>query len=175
MNFSLPNTVNEQMVSLDEYREQKGVVVIFSCNHCPYVVAYEERMKALDRQYTPQGVPFIVISSNDISRYPQDAPEQMKVRARDKNFSFPYLFDETQAVARAFEAEKTPHAYLMKYVDGQWEFIYKGAIDDNWQDAKAVKRTYLSDCIEALLSGGAMPFKETPAVGCTIKWKLQGI
>ena len=172
MNFSLPNTVDQQMVSLDSYRDQKGVVVIFSCNHCPYAIAYEERMKVLDATYTPKGIPFVVISSNDISRYPQDAPDQMKIRAEAKGFTFPYLFDETQEVAQAFEAEKTPHAYLMSYGEGAWEILYKGAIDDNWQDAKAVRETYLADCIEALLRGSEMPHGETPAVGCTIKWKM---
>ena len=172
MNFSLPNTVDQQLVSLENYQDQKGVVVIFSCNHCPYVIAYEERMKALDMTYTAQGVPFVVISSNDVSRYPQDAPDQMKLRAEAKAFGFPYLFDESQEVARAFAAEKTPHAFLMRFVEGEWKVLYKGAIDDNWQDAKAVQETYLADCIEALLSGADMPHRETPAVGCTIKWKM---
>ncbi len=171
MTFSLPNVVDDQIIALDSYKEAKAVAVIFSCNHCPYVIAYEDRMKALHDTYAPKGIPVIAISSNDIIRYPQDAPEQMKIRAQEKAFGFPYLFDESQEVAKVFEAERTPHVFLMQYQDNRWNVVYKGAIDDNWQHSKEVQKTYLADCIEALLRGEELPFTETPAVGCTIKWK----
>ena len=171
MEFSLNNVIDNQQVSLSSYRDKTAVAVIFSCNHCPYVIAYEERMKALHQTYAAKGVPVIAISSNDVARYPQDAPEQMKLRALEKEFPFPYLFDESQEVARAFKAERTPQVFLIKYEQETWKVLYNGAIDDNWAHPDQVTISYAADCIDALLAEKVLPYEKMPAVGCTIKWK----
>ncbi len=170
MNFTLPN-IDDQMVSLTNHQEAPAVIVIFSCNHCPYVIAYEERIKQLHEKYAPKGVPVVAINSNDPISYPQDSLENMKVRANAKGFKFPYLFDETQEVAHVFGAERTPHAFLIKYVDGAWKTFYKGAIDDNWEKSELVNEKYLQEQTDLLLQTGNIEYKETPAVGCTVKWK----
>jgi len=171
MNFTLPN-IDGKTIKLDDYQDAPAVIVVFSCNHCPYVIAYEERIKQLHDKYEPQGVPLIAISANDPVAYPQDSPENMKVRARDKDFKFPYLFDETQEVAQKFGAERTPHVFVIKYEGGAWKTYYKGAIDDNWEKPDAVTQKYVEDQVDSLLRNGDVAYKETPAVGCTIKWKV---
>lgn len=171
MNFSLPNVVDDQLVSLADYKDHRAVAVIFSCNHCYYVVAYEDRIKHIHDTYAPQGIPVVAISSNDIVQYPQDAPDLMKRRAEDKGFGFPYLYDESQEIAKAFGAERTPHVFLLQYQDAGWTVLYKGAIDDNWQHPKEVKETYLADNIEAFLQEEKLPYADKPPVGCSIKWK----
>jgi len=169
--FSLPN-VDDTVVSLSDYKDQSGVIVIFSCNHCPYVIAYEERMKKLHDSFAPKGVPVIAISANDPIAYPQDSPENMKIRARDKNFPFPYLFDESQEVAKAYGAERTPHVFFLTPSNGSWELRYKGAIDDNWEKPNEVAHHFLQEQVQTFLDTGTVAFKETPAVGCTIKWRM---
>lgn len=168
--FTLPN-VDDTHLSLDDFRDRKGVILIFSCNHCPYVIAYENRMKALHEEFAPLGIPVLAISANDPMKYPQDSFENMKVRAKEKAFPFPYLFDESQEVARAFGAERTPHAYFIVPEAAQWKVLYKGAIDDNHKDAAAVSSRYLATYVHRFLQAGAAAYQETPAVGCTIKWK----
>lgn len=170
MNFSLKN-VDGKMVSLEDYADTKGVIVIFTCNHCPYAIAYENRIKELHRTFEPQGIGLIAISSNDPKQYPQDSFENMKVRAESKGFTFPYLFDETQEVAKAYEATRTPHAYFLVGKEAGWEITYKGAIDDNYKSPDQVTERYLADHIESFLNRGPVKFRETPAVGCTIKWR----
>jgi peroxiredoxin len=168
--FNLPS-VDGKNHSLDEFKGSvKGLVVIFSCNHCPYVIASEERMIALGREYKGKGVEFVLISANDVINYPQDSFENMKRRARDKEYPFPYLYNEAQDVARAYGAQVTPHVFLF---DRDLKLRYRGAIDDNVNDPAAVKRQYLRDAIEAILSD--TPDKVNPVdtkpVGCSVKWK----
>ena len=172
MNFSLPN-VDGSTVSLDNYPNAKGFIIIFTCNHCPYAIAYEERIKALDERFTSQGFPVIAISSNDPVSYPQDSFENMKVRARDKEFGFPYLFDETQEIAKLYEAERTPHAYLLHKTDDGLKLVYKGSIDNNnnYKTPRPVTETWLADAVQKLINDGEAEYEETTAVGCTIKWK----
>jgi len=160
--------VDGKMHSLDELKGQKGVAVIFSCNHCPYVKAYEDRMIQLAKEYQPKGINFVLINANDPVKYPEDSFENMIKRAEEKGYPFPYLHDETQEIARAYGAERTPEVFLF---DSELKLRYHGTIDDNWEDASKATKHYLKDALEALLIGQEPPVPETAPVGCTIKWK----
>lgn len=166
ISFALPG-VDGQTHGLNDYRG-KPVAVIFTCNHCPYAQAWEDRMVQIQADYRDKGVQLIAISSNDAEKYPDDGFEAMKSRANEKNFNFPYLYDETQEVARAYGAERTPEVFVF---DAAGTLRYHGAIDDNYEDPSAVKQTYLRDALDAVLVGNSVPTTETPPVGCTIKWK----
>lgn len=170
MKFELKN-INEQMVSLSDYASEKGVIVIFTCNHCPFSVAYEDRIIELDKKYKKLGFPVVAINPNDPISYPEDSFENMKIRAKEKGFTFPYVFDEKQEVFPIYGATKTPHVYLLENKDGKFEVAYIGAIDDNSKDASQVEKTYLADAIEALLAGKKPEPNLTKAVGCSIKVK----
>lgn len=169
MNFALPN-VDGRTVSLDDYPDAKGFIIVFSCNHCPYAVAYELRLKEIHDRFADRGFPLIAISSNDADKYPQDSFELMKVRAEQRGFQFPYLYDESQEVAHAYHATRTPHVFVIVKNGDYWNVEYSGAIDDNYQNAKAVQHRYLDDAVEALISGTGVELKETIPVGCSIKW-----
>lgn len=170
IDFLLPD-VTGQFVSLADYPTAKGFIIIFTCNHCPYAIAYEKRIEALNQTFAPQGFPLLAISSNDPLTYPQDSPENMKVRARERGFTFPYLFDETQEVARSFDALCTPHAFVLFRANDELKLVYKGAIDDNYQYPDRVQRHYLVDTVSGLLKNNTGVYEETPAVGCSIKWR----
>ena len=168
--FSLPN-VDGRTVSLADYDTQKGVIVVLTCNHCPYAVAYELRLIALHRQFAPLGLPIVAISANDPLKYPQDGPDRMRERAEQRGFPFAYLFDASQAVARAYGAQRTPEVIVLKNEgNGLWSQVYAGAIDDNYQDAKAVIHNYLANALRQMLSGTEIQPSQTQAVGCSIKW-----
>jgi peroxiredoxin len=164
--FELPG-VDGHDHSLDEYGDATLLVLVRSCNHCPYVLAWEDRLMAIARDYAHQGVRVAAVNSNDVSRYPEDSFEQMKARAEKRDFPFDYLLDEDQAVARALGAERTPEIFLF---DAERRLRYHGAIDDS-RDDNAVTRSYLREAIEALLAGDQPPVTETESVGCTVKWK----
>jgi peroxiredoxin len=164
--FALPG-VDGSNHSLDEYGDAKLLVLVQSCNHCPYVLAWEDRLMAMARDYAQQSVRVVAVNSNDVSRYPEDSFEQMKARAEKRGFPFDYLFDEDQSLARALGAEHTPEVFLFDEVR---RLRYHGAIDDS-RDENAVTTSYLRDAIEALLTGDEPPVTETAAVGCTVKWK----
>ncbi len=168
--FRLKN-VDGSYVSMSDYEDAKGFIIIFSCNHCPYVVAYEDRMIDLNNRMTKLGYPVIAINPNDPEVQPADSPEAMKVRAREKGFTFPYLFDEGQKVYPKFGATRTPHVYLLNHTNEGLRVEYIGAIDDNYQDATAVQTRYVEDAVKALLSGNEPPVTYTRAIGCTIKTK----
>lgn len=165
--FSLRG-VDDKTHSLDELKGEKGTVVIFSCNHCPYVKAYEDRIIELAKAYQPKGIAFVLINANDPVKYPEDSFENMKKRAQEKGYPFPYLWDETQEIAKAYGAERTPEVFLF---DSQLKLRYHGTIDDNWEDPAKVTKRYLKDALEALLAGREPEVQETQPVGCTIKWK----
>ncbi len=165
--FTLPG-VDDKEHALSDYADKEAVVVIFSCNHCPYVQAWEDRMIQIQADYADKGVQLIAISANDAKKYPADSFPKMKERAREKGFNFPYLYDETQEVARAYGAERTPEVFLF---DKAGVLRYHGAIDDNYEDPNAVRHHYLRDALDAVLAGQDPPVQETPPVGCTIKWK----
>lgn len=164
--FSLKG-VNDQQYNSNNLLGENGLVVIFSCNHCPYVIAYEDRMIALAKEFQPKGIPFVAINPNDEINYPQDSFENMKIRANLKNFSFPYLRDQSQEVAKAFKATHTPQLFLF---NSDRKLKYMGSIDDNWEEPKMVKAQYLRDALENLIAKKEIEHSETNAVGCSIKW-----
>lgn len=168
--FKLKNT-DGRMLSLADYKDAKGFIVIFTCNHCPYAKAYEQRIMDLDKKFKSQGYHVIAISPNDPAKVPDDSYENMVKRAKDKNYTFPYLFDETQQVARKFGAMRTPHVYVLNKTSKGYDVKYMGAIDDNTEDPSQVKRRYVEDAVNALMQGKQVPVTETKAIGCTIKWK----
>ena len=142
--------------------------VIFHCNHCPYAQAWEDRLIAVQRNYAGRGVRLVLINANDPVKYPADDFPHMKARAEEKGYPFPYLFDETQEIARAYGATRTPEVFLF---DRAGTLRYHGAPDDNYEDPQAVQHQYLRDAIDALLSGATPATSETKVVGCTIKWR----
>jgi len=154
--------------SLPDFAKSPVLAVIFSCNHCPYVQAYEDRIMALQAEFKDKGVQFVAINANDATGYPEDSFDNMGKRAKEKKFNFPYLRDESQEVAKAYGATHTPHLFVF---DSNRELIYTGKIDDNWQEPKQVKRQYLREALQALVEGKKPPERETFAIGCTIKWK----
>jgi hypothetical protein len=164
--FSLPG-VDGRDHSLDDYGESELLVLVQSCNHCPYVQAWEGRMVAIQRDYADRGVRLVAVNSNDADRYPGDSFEAMQSRARSEAFNFDYLHDEDQSLARALRSERTPEVFVF---DRGRRLVYHGAIDDN-RDDTAVTRHYLRDALDALLAGGRPAVAETPAVGCTVKWR----
>ena len=166
LDFSLIGTDDGQH-SLNEYAN-KIVVVVFSCNHCPYVRAWEDRMVKIQADYASKGAQLVVINANDASKYPDDSFQNMKVRAHEKKFNFPYLRDEDQKVASAYGAQRTPEVFLF---DTNRTLQYHGAIDDNYDDPNAVKFHYLRNALDAVLNGTKVPIAETAPFGCTVKWK----
>jgi len=167
--FSLKN-IDDKMMSLSDMEDAKGFVVVFTCNHCPYSKLYEDRIVAIDKKYKAKGFPVIAINPNDPETYPEDSFDNMKKRAKNKGFTFPYLWDETQEIARTYGAERTPHVYLLNKVDGKLKVAYIGAIDDNARNQDDVEDRFLENAIDALLSGKKIDEPYTRAIGCTIKW-----
>lgn len=144
------------------------LVVIVSCNHCPYVIAYEPRVVALAKAYGPKKVDFVAVNANDATRYPDDGMQPMKARARERGFPFPYLRDDAQSFVRALGARFTPEVFVF---DGARELRYHGRIDDNHRDEARVTSHDLRDALDALLAGSDPPVLETSALGCSVKWK----
>ena len=166
--FSLKN-VNDKNVSLKDYKDAKGFIVVFTCNHCPFAVAYEDRIIALDKKYKALGYPVIAINPNNPAVQPKDSFDLMKERAKEKGFTFPYLFDDGQKVYPQYGATKTPHVYLLEKTKGGNIVRYIGAIDDNYNDASAVKVKYVENAVNSLLEGKEIEVKTTKAIGCSIK------
>lgn len=168
--FKLPN-IDGKMISMSDYKDAKGFIVVFTCNTCPYAKAYESRIIDLDKQYAGKGFPVIAINPNDVNQQPGDTMEEMKKRAKSKGYSFPYLRDDSQKVAKAFGATKTPHVYVLnKEASGKYKVEFIGAIDDSPNDPSDVSETYVEDAIGALLDGKKPTVTEKRAIGCTIKW-----
>lgn len=161
-------SVNGSTVTLKDLKNGGPFCVIFSCNHCPYVLAWEDRIIDIARTYSARGVKFVLVNANDPVKYPADSFDEMKKRAQMKDYPFHYLHDETQEAARAFDAERTPEVFLFN-TDGR--LAYHGAPDDNYDDPKAVARPYLRDALDALLNGKQPQTQDTQPQGCTIKWK----
>ncbi|MFI5135016.1 MAG: thioredoxin family protein [Chitinophagales bacterium] len=168
--FKLKN-VDGKMVSLADYKDAKGFIVVFTCNHCPYAKAYEQRIMDLDKNFASKGFPVVAISSNDANSIPDDSYDNMVKRAKEKNYSFPYLYDESQQVAQQFGAMRTPHVFVLNKTSNGYQVAYIGAIDDNAEDASQVQHHYVEDAVNALLAGKPVPVTETKAIGCGIKWK----
>jgi peroxiredoxin len=164
--FSLPG-VDGKTYSVTGFADSVALVVIFSCNHCPYVQAYEERLVAIQRDYAGRRVQVVAINSNDDTNYPEDSFAEMVKRARTKGFNFPYLRDASQDTARAYGATHTPQLFVF---DRERRLVYTGKIDDNWQQPQAATHHYLRDALDAILTDTAPTVPITHAIGCTIKW-----
>ena len=165
--FSLKN-VDGEMISMASFEEANGFVLVFTCNHCPYSIAYEDRLIELDKTYKEQGYPMIAINPNDPAVVPEDGFDEMIARSEEKGFTFPYVFDEGQLVYPKFGAEKTPHVYVVQKVDEGMKLVYVGAIDDN-RKPDEVKETYLSNALDALIAGNDPSPAVTKAFGCSVK------
>ena len=165
--FNLPGTDGGRY-SLGSFRESKALAVIFSCVHCPYVLAWEDRLIELQKEFADRSVAFVLVNANDAVKYPQDSFDNMKKHAADKDYPFPFLHDETQEVARAYGAERTPEIFLF---DSERRLAYHGVVDDNYEAPASVTGTYFRDAIEAVLVGKPAPTPWVAPKGCTIKWK----
>lgn len=166
--FRLRN-IDGKMVSLSDYKDARGFLLIFTCNTCPYAVAYEDRIIALDKKYKEKGVPVIAINPNNPEVQPGDSFEKMQQRAREKGFTFPYLLDEGQEVYPRYGATRTPHVFLLENTAEGHIVRYIGTIDDNYQDAGAVETRYVEDAVDAMLQGRKIEIPTTRAIGCSIK------
>ena len=166
-NFDLIATDGKKY-SLSSFDDKQALIVIFSCNHCPYVQAYEGRIKEIQEKYKGKGVTIVAINSNEDVNYPDDSFENMRRRAEEQNFNFPYLRDEDQSIARAYDASHTPEIFLF---DKERKLAFHGKIDDNWQEPEKVQNHYLKNALDELLVGKEISVPETFTIGCTIKWK----
>jgi len=166
-NFSLPG-VDDKTHKLDDYKDKKILCIIFMCNHCPYVVAVQQRINRIAKDYAGKSFALIAINPNDAETYPEDSFENMKIRAEEEGYVFPYLRDDSQAIARAYDAVCTPDIYLY---DENRILKYRGRIDDNWKDESKVSRKELRMAIDALLAGKEIDFDTVPSMGCSIKWR----
>lgn len=168
--FKLKN-VDGNMISMADYKEAKGFIVVFTCNTCPFSKMYEKRIDQLNQKYESKGYPVLAINSNDVTKQPGDSFEEMTKRAKEKAYSFPYLYDETQKVATDFGATRTPHVYVLSKKPKGLIVSYLGAVDNNHKDPNAVTEKYVENAVDNLLEGKPVKTTSTKAVGCTIKWK----
>jgi len=166
--FNLEN-IDGKFVSLSDFNDAKGFIIVFTCNTCPYAVLYEDRIEALNKKYASQGYPLIAIMPNNVQTKPGDSMKSMKQRAIDKGFTFPYLMDTGQKIYPQYGATKTPHVYILESTTRGPVVRYIGGIDDNYKDATLVKTNYVEDAIEALKKGNLIKQTTTRAIGCSIK------
>ena len=166
-NFTLPSTDNKTY-SLESFKDKKILVVIFMCNHCPYVKAVLRRLINLQNDYAEQSVQLVGINVNDLTKHPEDSPTHMKELAERKQLPFPYLFDASQESAKAYDAVCTPDIYVY---GEERKLLYRGRVDDNWQHPDQITRHDLKDAIEAILAGQPVNDDQVPSMGCSIKWK----
>ena len=165
--FSL-KSVDGKTCSLGDFSDKKILIMMFICNHCPYVKAIEDRIIQFQRDYADKGVQLVGICSNDATDYPEDSPKNLERRWREKDYRFPYLVDESQDTARAYGAVCTPDIFVY---DGNRKLVYHGRYDDHWQDAREVKRQNLREAVDSLLAGQKVSPDQAPSMGCSIKWK----
>lgn len=167
--FNLKN-VDGNFVSMVSNKDAKGYIIIFTCNSCPYSVAYEDRIISLHNKYAPMGYPVIAINPNDPEVQPADSFEKMQERSESKKFTFPYVIDATQEITLAYGATNTPHVYLLERVNKDYIVRYVGAIDNNTRDGNLATKKYVESAIESLLDNQEVATSSTKAIGCTIKW-----
>ncbi|SNZ00242.1 thioredoxin family protein [Flagellimonas pacifica] len=166
--FQLLDTVSGSSCSLSDGKGEKGTVIMFICNHCPFVIHVNPKISDLGKEYASKGIGFIAISSNDIVNYPQDAPHLMKQKAAEEDYTFPYLYDETQEVAKAYDAACTPDFYLF---DSDLNLVYRGQLDDSRPgNGIPLSGIDLQNAIDTLLNGGEISNRQKPSIGCNIKW-----
>lgn len=168
--FSLKN-VTGAMVSLKQYSDAKGFVIVFTCNHCPFAQLYYKRLNELNARYAAKGVPLLAVSSTDTINYEDDSFEKMVLKAKQEQMNFPYLYDNTQQVAKDFKAQKTPHAYVIWKVNDKWVIKYSGAIDDNGAHPELATNHYVTAAINELLANKEVTIKETKSIGCQISFR----
>jgi peroxiredoxin len=169
--FNLKN-LNGKNISLSQFEDAKGFIVVFTCNTCPVVKQYEQRIIGLHEKFAPRGYPVVAINSNDRNVSPGDSYEEMQKLARNKGYKFEYLYDESQEIAKEYGATNTPHVYVLSKQNGDdLRIEYVGAIDNNADDASKADKHYVQDAVNALLKGDQVPVAGTKAVGCGIKWK----
>lgn len=168
--FNLKN-VEGKMISLSQFNDAKGFIVVFYCNTCPVVHKYEQRVIDLHKEFSNKGFPVIAINPNDKDVSPGDSYEEMQKLAGKKNYEFQYLYDESQEVARKYGATNTPHVYVLSKNSGQLKVEYVGAIDNNADDSSAADKHYVADAVNKLLKGESVAVTGTKAIGCTIKWR----
>lgn len=167
--FSLPG-VDGRTHAAGDFTGAKALVIMFICNHCPYVQAVEDRLLQLGRDFSPRGAAFVAICSNDPTDHPDDAPAGLARRWREKSYPFPYLIDADQSVAKAFGAVCTPDLYLY---DAQGRLAYRGRLDDSWRNPALVQRQELKEALQAVLEGRSVDSRQNPSMGCSIKWKKE--
>ncbi|MEE9258577.1 MAG: thioredoxin family protein [Nitrospinaceae bacterium] len=167
LDFDLPG-VDGKRYSLNSFRDKKVLVIVFMCNHCPYVKAVLQRLIDLQNEISGLGGQLVGINANDASRYPDDSMENMQKISREKNISFPYLFDETQETAKAYDAVCTPDIYTY---GEERTLVYRGRIDDNWEHPEKVTTRDLRKAIDHILAKSKVPEEQIPSMGCSIKWK----
>lgn len=167
--FTLLDTVSDKMLSLDELKSSVGTVIMFICNHCPFVKHVNHELVRLSNDYQPKNVSFIAISSNDVDNYPQDGPDKMKETAASEGYPFPYLFDESQQIAKDYQAACTPDFYIF---DSELELVYRGQLDSSRPgNDLPVTGDDVRAALDALLSGNEVSDQQLPSIGCNIKWK----
>lgn len=167
--FALPDIAGGKTVSLEDFAASRALLVAFICNHCPYVKHVLDAFVAFAREYAPRGLAVVAISSNDVTRYPEDSPDEMEKLAREKNFTFPYLYDESQFVARAYHAVCTPDFFLF---DNNRRLVYRGQFDGSRPGGRQpVTGADMRVAADAVLTGNPVPHAQLPSVGCSIKWK----
>lgn len=160
--------VSGEFVGMSTYPEAKGMIVVFTCNHCPFAKLYPERMNELYRKYAAQGIPLLAISSTDTVLFEEDGFAEMQKVAQQQGFIFPYLFDAEQTVVQDFGAQKTPHAFVLARSEKGWKIVYSGSIDDNGADPSAVKHKYVEDAVRAVLKHKKVKVAHTSSIGCFI-------
>ena len=160
--------VSGEFVGMSTYPEAKGMIVVFTCNHCPFAKLYPERMNELYRKYAAQGIPLLAISSTDTVLFEEDGFVEMQKVALQQGFVFPYLFDAEQTVVQDFGAQKTPHAFVLARSEEGWKIVYSGSIDDNGADPSAVKHKYVEDAVRAVLKHKKVKVAHTSSIGCFI-------
>lgn len=167
--FELFDTIKKQMVALDDIRSEKATVIMFICNHCPYVKLIQDKIVEVAKYYQAKGISFVAINANDILNYPADSPEKMHENAKDSGFTFPYLFDESQEIARAYQAACTPDFYIF---DNHLSCVYRGRFDDATPgNGHAVTGRDLTNALDAILANKPIDPHQKPSVGCNIKWR----
>ncbi|GAB1309768.1 thioredoxin family protein [Urechidicola sp. KH5] len=167
--FNLIDTVSNQYKNLDKIKGKGGMVVLFICNHCPFVIHVNNTIVALANEYLAKGIGFVAISSNDVVNYPQDSPDLMKKTAQELGYPFPYLYDETQEVAKAYDAACTPDCYLF---DSDLNLVYRGQLDDSRPgNGKPVTAADMRHALDCLLNNTENKETQKPSIGCNIKWK----
>jgi thiol-disulfide isomerase/thioredoxin len=167
--FTLPDVVSNQEVSLEALKSDVATVIMFICNHCPYVKHVQKQLVQLANDYLPKGVAFIAINSNDTVQYPEDGPDNMKKVAEEFQYPFPYLYDESQKVAKDYQAACTPDFYIF---DGKLSCVYRGQLDDSRPgNGLPVTGSYIRAALDSILNNEPIQVQQKPSIGCNIKWK----